>query len=310
MICQIVQVVNHIKKSFFSSNLAIFAILIAALLSSGMSPFAKIVLQTIPPLTFTFIRFFLAFIILVIITKRIPKITKEHIPVILFSLLSTANVMLFAYGIKKTTATIGQALYVGVPIVVLIFTYFFLREKLALKKIIGVIIGFVGVIIIIALPYIGTATVHKGDIIGNSLIFLGVILYSVYTALSKKMQKKYSPIELTSYFFLTTAIVQVLLIPFEIKKYGVWWSNLDPFIYLALAYIILLSTILYYFLYQFAIKKASPIVTSMIFYLQPAVAYAWSYYLLSEKLTIEFIIGTGLALFGVWLTTSNKTNSN
>ena len=239
-----------------------------------------------------------------------PKLSKEHIPVLLFSLLSTANVVLFAYGVKITTATIGQALYVGVPIVVLIFTYFFLREKLTLKKIIGVIIGFVGVIIMIALPYIGTATVHKGDIIGNSLIFLGVILYSFYTGLSKKMQKKYTPIELTSYFFLTTAFIQLLFVPFELSKYGVWWNYLDPFIYIALAYIILLSTILYYFLYQFAIKKASPIVTSMIFYLQPAVAYAWSYYLLSEKLTIEFIIGTGLELFGVWLTTSNKSNTN
>lgn len=275
-----------------------------------MSPFAKIVLQTIPPLTFTFIRFFFAFLILIFITKKIPKISKKHIPVILFSLLSTANVMLFAYGIKKTTATIGQALYVGVPIVVLIFTYFFLKEKLTLKKVIGVIIGFIGVIIMIALPYIGMATVHKGDIIGNSIIFLGVILYSIYTGLSRRMQKKYSPIELTSYFFLTTAFVQLLFIPFELSKYGIWWNNLDTFIFIAFAYIILLSTIFYYFLYQYAIKKASPIVTSMIFYLQPAVAYAWSYFLLSEKLTLEFVVGTGLTLFGVWLTTSNKTKSN
>lgn len=271
-----------------------------------MSPFAKIVLQTVPPLSFTFIRFFFAFLILVIFTKKIPKISKDHIPVILFSLLSTANVILFAYGINKTTATIGQALYAGVPIVVLIISYFFLMEKLTLKKIIGVTIGFIGVIIMIILPNIGKESIHKGDIVGNITIFLGVVLYSIYTALSKKMQKKYSPIELTSYFFLTTAIVQVLLIPFEILKYGAWWNNLNPFIYISFAYIILLSTVFYYFLYQYAIKKASPIVTSMIFYLQPAVAYAWSYILLSERLTVEFVIGTGLTLFGVWLTTSNK----
>lgn len=275
-----------------------------------MSPFAKIVLQTIPPLTFTFIRFFVAFIILVIITKRIPKITKEHIPVILFSLLSTTNVVLFAYGVKITTATIGQALYVGVPIVVLVISYFFLKEKLSNKKILGILIGFIGVLIMIWLPNIGEKTIHKGNFIGNILIFLGVILYSFYTVLSRKMQKKYSPVELTSYFFLTTAFVQLFFLPFEFIKYGDWWNKLNPFIYLSLAYIILLSTILYYFLYQYAIKKASPIVTSMIFYLQPAVAYVWSYFLLSERLTTEFVIGTGLTLFGVWLTTSNINNTN
>ena len=308
-LCQIAQVANIKKIQFTSSKFAIFAILVAAFLSSGMSPFAKIVLQTVPPLSFTFIRFFFAFLILVIFTKKIPKLSKEHIPVILFSLLSTLNVILFAYGINKTTATIGQALYAGVPIVVLTLSYFFLMEKLTLKKVIGVLIGFIGVVIMILLPMIGSESIHKGDIFGNITIFLGVVLYSIYTALSKRMQKKYSPIELTSYFFLTTAIVQLFFLPFELLKYGAWWNNLNPFIYIAFAYIILLSTVFYYFLYQYAIKKASPIVTSMIFYLQPAVAYAWSYVLLSERLTPEFIIGTGLTLFGVYLTTTNKAHS-
>src|SRR3989344_5153689 len=134
-----------------------------------MSPFAKIVLQTIPPLTFTFIRFFFAFIILIIFTKKMPKLSKEHIPVLLFSLLSTANVVLFAYGVKITTATIGQALYVGVPIVVLVISYFFLKEKLSNKKTLGVVIGFIGVIIMIWLPNIGEITMHKGNFIGNVL---------------------------------------------------------------------------------------------------------------------------------------------
>lgn len=297
-------------KTFTSSKLAIFAILIAALTSSGMSPFAKIVLQTIPPLTFTFIRFFTSFLILILITKKIPKISKKHIPVILFSLLSTLNVVLFAYGINKTTATIGQALYAGVPIVVLVISYFFLLEKLNIKKTIGVLIGFIGVVIMIFMPNIGKTSLHKGDIIGNIIIFFGVVLYSVYTALSKKMQRKYTPIELTSYFFLTTSIVQLFFIPIESIKYWGWWNNINYFIYIALAYIILISTIFYYFLYQYAIKKASPVITSTLFYIQPAVAYIWSYFLLSEKLTFEFVVGTGLTLFGVWLTTSNKNNSD
>ena len=142
--------------------------------------------------------------------------------------------------------------------------------------------------------------------------------YSIYSNYSDRYRIEQSYLSNSSifttnsalYFFLTSALVQLFFLPYEFVTYGSWWSNLNPFIYVALAYIILLSTILYYFLYQFAIKKASPIVTSMIFYLQPAVAYVWSYFLLAERLTPEFVIGTGLTLFGVWLTTSNKSSTN
>ena len=291
-----------IGKRINKQTIAFLIVLLSSIIGGGVSPFTKIVLKVIPPMTYTLIRFFLSLIFIVFVTQKMPKINKKTLPVICLSLLSTLNIVLFAFGIKMTTATVAQALYAAVPVITALLTAKLLKEKLTTSKVAGIILSLVGFAIIILLPILGKSDVFQGNLVGNLLIFIGVISYSFYTTLSKRYQKEYSPTQLTAFFFLTTTLAQLILVPFEIYGKHNWISLVNIQTIVALGYIIVLATILSYWLYQYIIKIGGSIMASMSLYISPVATFAWSAILLGEKLTVGLLIGGLLALVGVWIT--------
>jgi len=297
---------SKISKSYKS----IFLIFLAALVGGGIGPFAKISLQEIPPLSFTLLRFLLATLILVpLAIKRKEFHYKSLKRIAGVSLLATANVTLFIFGVGRTTATISQMLYAGVPLVTGIFSFVILKEKIYQKKLFGILIGFIGVLLIVLLPVLGKGTTFNGDLFGNLIIFVAVCLFALYSVLSKQIQKEYSPLELTIFFVLTTTFIQLLLIPLDLVQHQNWWSEITIKSILGVAYVGILGTGVYYLIYQHAIKNSTPMIASMILYLQPIFAFLWASVLLGERITSEFIVGAILAFVGVALVTNFGTRN-
>jgi drug/metabolite transporter (DMT)-like permease len=68
------------------------------------------------------------------------------------------------------------------------------------------------------------------------------------------------------------------------------------------AYVGIIGSALWYLLYQYIIHHSSPLIASMILYLQPAATFVWAAFLLGEQLTPGFLIGAALAFIGVFFT--------
>lgn len=293
------------KNQFSKSYKAIVLILLAALAGGGVGAFAKISLKEIPPLSFTLLRFLLAtFVLLPFVIKKKEFHFKNLKKIVLVSLLATANVTLFIFGVGRTTATIAQMLYAGVPLIAGIFSYFLLKENIYPRKLFGILIGFVGVLVIVLLPVLGQRVAFNGDLSGNIIILVAVCSFALYSVLSKQFQKEYSPLELTIFFVLTTTAVQLLLAPLDLKQNQNWWASLSAEAIFGVVYVGILGTGVYYLIYQYVIKNTTPIIASMILYLQPIFAFLWASILLKEKVTPEFIIGAILAFIGVALVTN------
>lgn len=280
--------------------------LLAAVISGSVGALSKISLKEIPPLPFTLVRFVLTALVLLpfVIGKRKRAHLKNLKSVIFLSLLATLNVTLYIVGLERTTATVSQMLYAGVPLAAGVFSYFLLKEALSFRKIFGILIGFFGVLGIILLPIFKTDTPWNGDLWGNLITLVGVCSFALYSVLSKQFQKEYSPLELTAYFVFTTIPVQLLLIPFDVAHNQNWWSTISPETIGAIAYVGIMGTGFYYVLYQYMIKTSTPLMASMLFYLQPIFAFLWAALLLGEKITPEFLIGALLAFLGVALVTN------
>lgn len=285
-------------------KLALIAIVAAALLGGGTPTFSKIGLKEIPPLSFIFIRFGLSLIFLSpLLIKNRHKLGKEAVPVYLLSLLATVNVILFTFGVRRTTATISQMLYAAVPIIAAVLSYILIKEKITLKKASGIMLGLIGMSLIVFLPVLTQSSKFSGDLIGNLMIFAGAISFSAYMVLSKNLQKKFSPSFLTIVFLLTTTLISGLLALAETMTDPGLWAQISINAWLAVAYVAIMGTALYYLLFQYAIKHGSPVSASMTLYLQPAAAFGWAALLLAERLTTTLVIGGILALSGAWLTT-------
>lgn len=291
-----------------SKHSAILLIIIVAIIGGGVPAFSKIALQGFPAFIFIFLRFLLAGLALVpIFLSKKALVEKSKLKnAVLISLLATSNVTFFALGVRKTTATIAQMLYAAVPIMASVFSYLFLKEKIKVEKLAGILLGFVGVLTIILLPVIGKTSAFNGTLAGNLLIFIGVVSYSLYTVMSKKLQKIYSPLALTMIFIITTIVIQSLLLPIELKSNPDFWKTISINNLMGLVYVGILGTSFYYLIYQYAIKKATPVIASMAFYLQPIASFLWAFVLLGERLTPGFIIGGILALTGARIVTKKR----
>jgi len=281
---------------------AIIFTLLSAVLGGLTSTVTKIGLVGIPPLSFAFIRFLVAGIVILPFLRRknFPEDVKRLIP---FSLLGTINIMVFILGVKITTATIGQLLYAGVPLLTAVFLFILFKERLTARKEVGIVIGFAGVMLVILLPLIENGTKFSGSLLGNVLIGVGVVSYSLYVAYSKNKLKSFSPFILTAAFIYVTCVALFPLFLTDFVSYPDWWRKITLSGVLALAYIAIISTIVTNILTQYAIKYGGSILASMQFYLLPIFAYIAAFLFLGEQLTSGLIVGGLLALLGVYITT-------
>lgn len=281
--------------------------LVATTAAAGVV-FSKISLKEFPPSVFIFFRFTLAtFTILpYLFLKERDTFNKIDLKVILISLLPVLNIIFFTYGIRYTTATSSQVLYSAIPVFVFIVSWFFLKDRARNKKIIGLLLGLMGVVITILLPIIEKSQLAFGSIKGNLLILAGVVTFAIYSVSSKKLQKKYSPMFLTSLFIILTMFSQLLFAARDINWYLSWWFKVSPLALTGLLYVTFGQTVFYYFLYQYVIKRSSPLIASLAFYIQPIATYALAMVFLGENLSVGIIIGAILTFVGAWLVTKAR----
>lgn len=282
---------------------AFLSIFFYALLSGAMAAVTKVGLSQIPPLSFAFIRFFLASLFVSpFVWKKRRYLVKDLKTLGPLSLFATINILFFVIGIKLTTANISQILYSSVPIVVGLLMHFILGEKLSLKKTMGIIIGFIGVFIVLFLPILEKGK-FAGDFFGNLMLICAVISWSLYMALSKKAQETHSPFHIVSIFIIITAVA---LFPFflveSVFQYG-WWNRIGISSSLSILYVVLAGTISTYLLNQYSIRHGGAIFASMAFYLSPLFGFLVAFFLLGEQLTLGLSVGGALALLGVYITT-------
>jgi len=299
-------VIKTAKEKFKQYEVLLTIVTLAAI-GGGIGAISKIGLRTLSPISFTFLRFVFAAIILIpVVLLRERKIKFTKVGTLLFiSLLATINVTLFIFGVGHTTATISQTLYAAVPLLSAVITFLIYKERLSKRKEYGLLVGFLGVILIIFLPILGKPTASSGTLLGNLLIFAAVVSFSFYSVLSKGLQKNYSPLIVTSTLVILTVIIQAALLPLDPNNL-VSISKMDTAGFLAVLYTGVLGTGFYYLVYQQVIKKASSVVASLTLYLQPVFGVFWAAALLGERLTLGFIAGAVLALVGVYIVTNSK----
>jgi drug/metabolite transporter (DMT)-like permease len=285
-----------------SRQIALLAVVFVGVTNAAVFGITKKSLDEIPPLSFMFLRFLTASLFLLpffIKEKNLAVLTKKEL--LPFSLLATGNVIFFVYGINLTTANLGSVAYAAVPLLAGIILYYYFKEKISINKMWGILIGFIGVIIVTLLPVLEKGNPFSGNIWGNMLIMMGVIIWSFYVAFSKKMQSIYSPFLLTGHFIFLSTMALFPFFLWETYTHMGWWNNVTAWGIGAILYVGIIVTILGYTLQQYAIKHGGAVFASTTFYVTPVLAFVVNFFLLGEILTPAFIFGSTLALIGTYL---------
>lgn len=169
-------------------------------------------------------------------------------------------------------------------------------EKLGAMRLIGLLVGFAGVIVLV------------GEGIGGGLapwtayaaLMLAPIAWAVGSVVSKRSPVSIEPVMAAGLQMLVAGVV-LSAIGLLAGEAGRWtWA---PRSLWALAYLIVFGSCVAYGAFYWLVHEVSPVVLGTYAYVNPAIAVLLGWWILDERLVRDQIIGTGIILVGVLLVT-------
>jgi drug/metabolite transporter (DMT)-like permease len=280
----------------------VYAILgIQILFASATHIVAKSTVETVDPLTLTFLRGIISaigfFVVLRVRDSRIRFEKEFRRPLILLGFLATLNQFLYLLGMKYTTAANGALLYAITPIFVLILSKYYLHEQITFRKLYGILLAFIGVAVVIFEYGISTSS---NFILGNVLILLAVITWAFFTILGKSLVMQLGALT-------TTASVNIaglmLLTPFGIPSLVTFpFDHLHVVEWAGILYLGVGTSIIGYLLWYYALRRIEASRLAVFANGQPIVATLLSVILLDASVSSQFIVGGVITIIGVIVT--------
>ena len=237
------------------------------------------------------------------------KISAEDYPKIFFtSIFGIAiNMLTFYKGLSLTTPINSAVIMITVPILVLVFSAFLLKEKISLRKGLGIFLGLVGALI---LTIYGKSDPRIGSNVpwGNFLTLINAVSYAYYLVIVRKLLVKYSTFTFIKWFYLFGLL---LVLPFGISEIGlISWSSMPTFIIGEIMFIIICSTFLTYLFNLLALSQLKASSMSVFIYLQPVIATFFAILMKADYLDDVKLVAAVLIFLGVYLATYKKVETN
>ena len=231
------------------------------------------------------------------------KIKKEDWPrIFICSFLGMfINKLAFFKGLELSTPINSSVLITVVPILVFVFSAFFLKEKMRFLRVFGVISGFVGALVLIL--YSPSTSFNAPNIpLGNLMFVINSSTYGLYLIFVKKLVEKYNIITLFRWLFLIAIFLNLPVGFLEFKN--VEWSHL-PFwdAILPMIYVVVGTTFLTYMFNAYALSKLKASTVSSFVYLQPIVGIIYAITTDNDSLTVLSVLGMILIFMGVYFVT-------
>ncbi len=298
-----------------SRPIAHLFLFLVALIYGANYTIAKEVLDNnyIPPSAFILMRVGFAASLFFIFSNRLQtkKIDKQDWPKLIISGLFGAaiNMLLFFYGLKHTTPIHAALIMTTTPILVLVIALVLGKEILSLRKLIGILLGMSGAILIITngqqIEFSG------GTVNGDLMVFINAVSYGIYLILVKDLLVKYHPLTVIKWVFLFGFI---FVIPFGVPPFlEIAWETFTPKIWWATGYVLLFTTFFAYLLNVSALRVISASTVSFYIYLQPVLATIIAMLLKRDTLESTDVLFFMMIFIGVFLvskTSNNVTNKD
>lgn len=285
-------------KNIPEKKKALLAVTIASIIWGINSPVMKLALSVAPVFLFAFLRFFLAFFVLLSFRPSLRIERKDIAKVIMAALLGvTFNISFFFYGLKLSSAINAAVLISTVPIFTLLAGAFFLRERISKNMILGTVLSVFGIIAIVFGPILNSGV--SQSVVGNILLLASSVSWVGFEVLSKKLFKKYSSLAITCYSFL---IGSLMFLPFAVDDLLIVLPRIlsDAKFIAGLFYGVFLSSACAYFFWQWGLSKLDAARVGFFLYIDPVVGTIASIVLLGEGITPLFVAGALFILLGLY----------
>lgn len=292
------------NKSFFGHLIAILTIIIWG--TTFIS--TKILLVQFSPEEILGYRFFIAFLILIIIYPRKFKVLplKEEM---LFCMLGITGISFYYWtenlALKYTYASNVGLIASSIPIFTALIAHFISKdEKITINLILGFIVAMTGIFIVI---YNGK--VLKLNSTGDILAISSAVLFSIYSILIKKVSNKYGQLFIVrKIFFYGILTMMPILLFSNIRMLQV--SNLSIKIVLNMLFLSVFASVLCFIMWNKAISIIGSVKATNYIYFVPLITLIASVIVLKEKISPLMLLGGILIFAGVYINESKWIAGN
>lgn len=269
---------------------------------------AKYILPYAEPFVFLTIRYASAGIILVLIAKALReplRITRDQIQqsILVGVFLQVIYIGGVFYAVSLGLPAGVTAVIVSLqPVLVSVLAFKFLNEGLSFRKIFGLLLGLVGVLLLL-LPKIFQGNFNlefpKIGIFSSVLALIGT---TTGYLLQKRGGSEIPFLPGTAVQFATATILFAIAGIF----FEDWNIRVNLEFILALSWIVLALSIGSIFLLFYLLKHDSASSVSSLYYLVPPLTAVQAFFLFDERFTLIGLFGMTLAAIGTLLVTSSK----
>lgn len=261
-----------------------------SLIWGGSFLFVGIAIKELPPLLIVMARVSMAALILLpihlIFKGPLPRKAKTWIGCGGMSIVNNAiPFTLIAWGQQHITGGLASVANATTPMFAALFMALLAFEALTLRKVIALIIGFIGVIILQGADFSDLGNQTWGIL----AVVLASFFYGLSTPWSKKMLVGIPPLTTaTCQLSISTLIMAVVVLIFADPTQ---YADASPKTWAALLGIAAISTSLAYLIFFNIIERAGPSFVTLVTMLVPISAILLGYLFLDESLSVRDIIG-------------------
>ena len=205
---------------------------------------------------------------------------------------------LIGFGEQRVSSSLAAILIAAVPLVIAVMALRFDPDERAEgSRLLGLVIGFAGVVVLLGLDVAG----RPGELLGAAAILLAAVGYACGPMIIKHRLSDLDPLgPVTASLGLAT----VLLLPAALVSAPTAMPSADAIV--SVVVLGLVCSALGFLLFFALINEVGPGRATVITYVNPVVAAALGVTLLGERLGPTAVAGLLLILAGSWLSTGGR----
>lgn len=187
------------------------------------------------------------------------------------------------------------------PIFTLLLAVPLLKERVPLRRTIGILIAFAGLYIVVAWGRVGLGRVtgiSHAEVRFALITALAPLSWSIYTIIGKDLLKRYSPVTVT---YLALTIGTIPLLAAAGPRFISTITSMGWTYWIALAYLSLFCTIIGFWIWNTGLKVLPATSVASFIYLNPPFAALFGWMLFGEEITVMFLVGSAVVLAGLYL---------
>lgn len=202
-----------------------------------------------------------------------------------------------------TTATNTSLIVCSCPLFTMLLVALFYRhsERFTKVQVLGSVMACMGMAVVVLN---GHFVLHLSPI-GDLLAFGACLCWALYSLLMQPALKRYSTVFITRKVFfygLLTMIPYYLLNPAEA---GIFFSpstfHPSPSTIFNILFLAVVASLLCFLVWNWVISKLGAVVATNWVYFNPITTIIFAWWILSEQITVWFLLGTLLILLGMYL---------